>query len=165
MAATTHSITSTAYGVVCHHLYTFLCNCLFRNMCSIQKETGKYAGALDSFQIKMIGKRQIRVKHNLQPIKESLCWAGTPQNPEWLNSSCILNTGFLCFIHVRFSWLTSLLGSVVNTAHIISVLRLHAWLKNFFDANYLSFVYQALLPRQHYWYLGSLLWEYSQIQS
>lgn len=134
----------------------FLCNHLFRNMCRIQKKTEEYAGALDGLQIKIIGNRQIGVKHNLQQVKESLCWAGAPQNPEWLNISCILNSGSLCFIHLRFSWVTSLLVSVVNTAHIISVLRLHAWRKNF-DANCPSFVYQALLPRQHYWYLGSPL--------
>lgn len=125
MAATTHSIISTAYGVVCHHLYTFLCNHLFRNMCRIQKESEEYAGALDSLQIKMIGNGQIRVKHNLQPVKESLCWTGTSQNPGWLNSSCILNTGLLCFIHVRFPQLTYLLGSVVSTAHIIYLDFMH----------------------------------------
>lgn len=143
MAATTHSIISTAYGVVCHHLYPFLCNRLFRNMCRIKKETEEYAGALDCLQIKMIGNGQIRVKHNWQPVKQSLCWTGTPQNPERLRSSCTLNTGLLCFVHVRFPWLTSLLGSVVSTAHIISVLRLHAWLENFFDAHCPSFVYQC----------------------
>lgn len=41
----------------------------------MQKETEKYAGALDSLQTKIIGKGQIRVQQILQLIREFLCSA------------------------------------------------------------------------------------------
>lgn len=75
-------------------------------MCVMQKETEKYAGALDSLQTKIRGKGQIRVKQILQLIREFLGGANyyslkTRMTEHLMPSEHWLD--ILCFIPVVFS--------------------------------------------------------------